>query len=75
MCRINPKYVKIADLGKYKKYWIIEGDKFGDLFEQKRSDIVRPYIILFKRETVQNITKENNFILNLKTSIIKKIYH
>ena len=43
-----------------------------DLYEQKRSDIVRPYIILFKREAVQNITKENNLILNLKTSIIKK---
>ena len=64
MCRINPKYVKIADLGKNKEYWIVEGDKLGDLNGKKRSDVVRPYRILFKREPVQSQTKDNNSIKN-----------
>ena len=72
MCRINPKYVKIADLGKNKEYWIVEGDKLGDLYGQKRSDVVRPYRILFKREAVQNKNKENNLIMNAKTNINPK---
>ena len=46
MCRVNPYEVRIAKIGKNKEYWIVEGDKLGDLYGKKRSDLVRPYRIL-----------------------------
>lgn len=46
MCRVNPYKVRIADIGNNKEYWIVEGDKLGDLYGKKRSDQVRPYRIL-----------------------------
>ena len=46
MCRVNPYKVRIASLGDKKEYWIVEGDKLGDLYGKKRSDEVRPYRIL-----------------------------
>jgi len=38
MCRVNPYKVRIASLGDKKEYWIVEGDKLGDLYGKKRSD-------------------------------------
>ena len=40
MCRINPRRVRIADLGGHKEYWLTNG----------MTDEVRPYRILFKYE-------------------------
>ena len=50
MCRVNPYKVRITSLGGTKEYWIVEGDKLGDLFGIKRSDEVRPYRILMLKE-------------------------
>ena len=49
MCRINPYKVRIADLGGNKEYWVVDGDKLGDLYGNKKSDQVRPYRILIKK--------------------------
>ena len=46
MCRVNPYHVRIAKLKENKEYWIVEGDKLGDLRGFKRCDEVRPYRIL-----------------------------
>ena len=46
MCRVNPYHVKIADIGGNKEYWVVNGDKLGDLYGYKRSNEVRPYRIL-----------------------------
>ena len=51
MCRVNPYKVRIADIGNNKEYWIVDGDKLGDLFGYKRSDEVRPYRILVLKES------------------------
>lgn len=51
MCRVNPKEVRIADIGNNKEYWIVEGDELGDLYGKKRSDQVRPYRILIMKVT------------------------
>ena len=51
MCRVNPYKVRIADIGGGKEYWIVEGDKLGDLFGQRRIGEVRPYRILVSKET------------------------
>ena len=50
MCRVNPYKVRIADIGNQKEYWIVDGDKLGDLFGHKRSDEVRPYRILVLKQ-------------------------
>ena len=50
MCRVNPYKVRIADIGENNEYWIVDGDKLGDLFGRKRSDVVRPYRILVLKE-------------------------
>jgi len=50
MCRINPYKVRIADIGNKKEYWIVDGDKLGDLFGHKRSDEVRPYRVLVLKQ-------------------------
>ena len=51
MCRINPRFVRIANIGNNKEYWIVEGEQSGsgDLFGKKRSEQVRPYRILIKK--------------------------
>ena len=46
MCRVNPFEVRIAKIRENLEYWIVEGDKLGDLYGKKRSDQVRPYRIL-----------------------------
>ena len=50
MCRINPKEVRIADIGNNKEYWVVNGDKLGDLFGERRINEVRPYRILFLKQ-------------------------
>ena len=50
MCRINPKEVKIADIGGGNEYWIVNGDKLGDLFGERKINEVRPYRILFLKQ-------------------------
>ena len=48
MCRINPYAVRIANIGKNKESWIVNGDLLNDPFGMKRDKEVRPYrIILF----------------------------
>ena len=67
MCRINPYSVRIADIGNNKEYWIVEGDKLGDLNGKKRSDVVRPYRILFLKEIIKSDnpnSNNTNFITN-----------
>ena len=51
MCRINPHFVRIANIGDNKEYWIVEGEQSGsgDLFGKKKSEQVRPYRILIKK--------------------------
>ena len=49
MCRINPYKVRIASLGINKEYWIVNGDKLGEIYGSSSTDEVRPYrILLFK---------------------------
>ena len=50
MCRVNPYKVRIADIGFGNEYWIVEGDKLGDLFGVRRIEEVRPYRILVLKE-------------------------
>ena len=50
MCRVNPYKVRIADIGNGNEYWIVEGDKLGDLFGVRRIEEVRPYRILVLKE-------------------------
>ena len=51
MCRVNPFKVKIAETDLGKEYWIVEGDKLGDLFGDRRIEEVRPYRILVIKDT------------------------
>ena len=46
MCRVNPKKVRIADIGLGQESWIVNGDKLDDPLGKKREDEVRPYRIL-----------------------------
>ena len=49
MCRVNPYKVRIADIGNGKEFWIVEGDKLGDLLGERKIEEVRPYrILVFK---------------------------
>ena len=49
MCRINPYKVRIVSLGNNKEYWVVNGDKLGEIFGSSKPDKVRPYrILLFK---------------------------
>ena len=50
MCRVNPYKVRIAKVKGGGEYWIVKGDKLGDLRGIKRSDEVRPYRILMLKE-------------------------
>ena len=50
MCRVNPYKVRIAKVIGGGEYWIVKGDKLGDLRGIKRSDEVRPYRILMLKE-------------------------
>ena len=51
MCRINPYKVRIYNFGNNKEYWIVNGDKLGEIFGNSRPDEVRPYrILLFKEK-------------------------
>ena len=75
MCRINPLYIKIADLGNNKEYWIVEGDKLGDLNGKKRSDVVRPYRILFMKERIyKKISKNKTFYFSEKNLTLNNYY-
>ena len=49
MCRVNPYKVKIAKVVEDKEYWIVEGDKLGDLFGERKIEEVRPYKLLIKK--------------------------
>ena len=54
MCRVNPYEVRIADIGNNQEYWIVKGDKLGDLYGKKRSDQVRPYRIIVSKVEKNN---------------------
>ena len=49
MCKVNPFKVRIVYPNKNKEYWVVDGDELGNIYGHNRSDQVRAYRILIKK--------------------------
>ena len=49
MCKVNPFKVRIVYPNKNKEYQVVDGDELGNIYGHNRSDQVRAYRILIKK--------------------------